>query len=199
MDRHYSSRQKDAFEDKLAADVKALLAVQEEEPRIDLASFLAQEGWPARYIVHVVGEFGKAVKRRYEAVHGDLPPREHDDAGRMVNAYRGHSDFLLIADTYRDEMGALVEQVFGVPRHEPKHPDRRWKAWVTVDAGGVKTLRIGQYGSEECFGFIGIDIVDAHLFINAAIAEPGLFRSQRLDSLGYTAPLAPGMVLGGVL
>lgn len=195
---HYSSRQEEAFEDKLAADVKALLAVQEEEPRIDLALFLAQEGWPARYIVHVVGEFGKAVKRRYEAVHGDVPPREHDDAGRMVNAYRGHSDFLLIADTYRDEMGALVEQVFGVPRHEPKHPDRRWKAWFTIGETG-RILWVGQYFSDRAYPWHGRGLADVHKVVNLVAASPDKYGYYPLERFGQTAPLAPGLVMGGVL
>jgi hypothetical protein len=199
MDRHYSSRQKEAFDGKLAADVKALLAVQEEEePRIDLALFLAQEGWPARYIVHVVGEFGKAVKRRYEAVHGDVPPREHDDAGRMVNAYRGHSDFLLIADTYRDEMGALVEQVFGVPRHEPKHPDRRWKVWFTSE-GADRTMWVGQYFSDRAYPFCNLGFEHVRLFVENVASKPDDYFSMSLAELGHTAPLTPGMVLGGVL
>lgn len=198
MDQQYSSRAKAAFEGKLAADVKALLAVQEEDPRIDLASFLAQEGWPARYIVHVVGELGKAVKRRYQAVHGDVPPREHDDAGRMVNAYRGHSDFLLISDTYRDEMGALVEQVFGVPRHEPKQPDRRWKAWFVVRHGQRK-LWIAQYFSDHAFGFPQLGMNDIDFVVENVAANPWRYVSTPLAELGYTAPLAPGMVMGGVL
>jgi hypothetical protein len=81
--------------------------VAPEEPRIDLARFLIEErGWPpCSFTVYAVGLFAAAVKRRYMAVRGEEPAWDHGDV------YRGYPDWLIVADTYRDEIGAIVEQL----------------------------------------------------------------------------------------
>lgn len=78
-----------------------------QEARIDLADFLIREkGWPAcAFTAHAVAEFARAVRRRYVEARGFEPPRDRGDV------YRGFTDWLIVRDTYDEEMGALVEQL----------------------------------------------------------------------------------------
>jgi len=79
----------------------------DEEPRIDLADFLINDqGWPGNaFTAHAVGLFASAVRRRYVAARGHEPEW---DRGWV---YRGFTDYLIVRDTYDEEMGALAEQL----------------------------------------------------------------------------------------
>lgn len=81
--------------------------VLDQEVRIEPGRFLIEEkGWPAcAFTSHAAGLFAAAVKRRYIEARGFEPPR---DGGPV---YRGFVDWLIVSDTYDEEMGALVEQL----------------------------------------------------------------------------------------
>lgn len=78
-----------------------------EEERISLGRFLIDEkGWkPEARTVHAAGLFAGAVYRRYVAVRGEEPLW---DRGWV---YRGFTDYLIVRDTYDEEIGAIAEQL----------------------------------------------------------------------------------------
>lgn len=78
----------------------------DEDPRLDLAKFLREEGWPSNAITaHATGLFAAAVRRRYERERGQLPPWKNG------YVYEGYADWLIIRDTYEEEIGAIAEQL----------------------------------------------------------------------------------------
>lgn len=78
-----------------------------EEPRLDLARFLiVEQGWPSNaFTAHAVALFAEAVHRRYIAA------RRHEPEWDRGWVYRGFTDWLIIRDTYEEEMGALAERL----------------------------------------------------------------------------------------
>lgn len=77
-----------------------------QEARIDLGLFLIEEkGWPASFAARNVDLFAAAVLRRYVRVRGCEP------AWDRGHVYRGATDYIIVRDTYDEEIGALLEQV----------------------------------------------------------------------------------------
>jgi hypothetical protein len=69
---------------------------------LDLVEFLREKGHTEFELFRLIGEFGKAVKRRYAEVHGHEPLQRLGDAGgraRPVYAYVD-DDLPLIEDVY---------------------------------------------------------------------------------------------------
>ena len=94
----------DALED---SDLDGFELQVPEEPRLDLARFLiVEQGWPSNaFTVHAVALFAEAVHRRYIAA------RRHEPEWDRGWVYRGFTDWLIIRDTYEEEMGALAERL----------------------------------------------------------------------------------------
>lgn len=69
---------------------------------LDLVTFLIQKGHSNEDLLHLIGKFGKAVKRLYVEKHGHEPLQRLGDAGgsaRPVNAYVD-DDLPLIEEAY---------------------------------------------------------------------------------------------------